>query len=61
MSAYAIEEKEKTSSMSENKEKACDGYIRMYEYRKHLLYSMYEHTGTSQERIIIKMKEIVEI
>ena len=47
--------------MSKNKEKAHDGYIRMYEGVKYLLHSTYELTCAAHETNISKMKEIVEI
>ena len=41
-SAYDIKGKENTSRTSENKGKARDGYVHMYECGKYLLHSTYE-------------------
>ena len=38
LSEYDIKYKEKTSRMSENKERGHAGYVRMYECDKHLLH-----------------------
>ena len=38
--------------MSEKKEKACDGYVHIYEYGKHLLHSTYERVCAEQETTI---------
>ena len=51
-SEYDINYEEKTSSTSENKEKARDGYFFMYECGKHLLHSMYECACVAQEKAI---------
>ena len=60
-SAYDIKGEGNTLSMSENKEISHDGYVRMYEWGKHLLYPTYECMCASQEITISKMKEIVKI
>ena len=51
-SAYDIKGKEKILRMSEKKEKACDGYVHIYEYGKHLLHSTYERVCAEQETTI---------
>ena len=56
-----FEGKVNTSSTSENKEKAHDGYVCIYKCRKNLLHSAYKHACTSHERSISHIKEIVEI
>ena len=43
------------------KEKSCDGYVRMYEYSKHLFRSTYEHMRAAQEMTISNIKYIVEM
>ena len=45
-SIYDKEGKEKTSRISENKEKARDGYVSMHECGKHLCHSTYERPCT---------------
>ena len=61
LNAYDNKGKEKTSIMSENKEKACDGYVSMYECRKHLFNSKYESACEAQETTTSNMKEILDM
>ena len=60
LDAYGIRGKGKSSSTSENKEKARDGCVFIYECGKHLLYSMYEGTCVSKEANTSRMKGILE-
>ena len=46
-------------STSENKSKARDGYVRMYECGKYFLYSTYERACVAQGTNIGKMNDIV--
>ena len=61
LSVYAIKVEENTSSASDKKDKARDGYAQMYEYKENLLHSMYKRTCAAYEITISQMKEIVEI
>ena len=56
LSVYNIKGEENILSTSEKKEKSRDSYVRMYEYRKHLLHSTYEYACAAQETTISKMK-----
>ena len=46
---------------SEKKEKACDGYVWMYECGKNLLRSMYERACKIHRTTISQTKETVDI
>ena len=61
LSTYDIKDKENTPSNSEKKGKACDGYVNIYEYDKHLIHSMHKHACVAQEMPIGMMQDIVEI
>ena len=56
LSVYDNEGEEHTSITSENKVKACDGYVRMYGLGKRLFYSAYDRMCASQETIIGEVK-----
>ena len=47
-SAYDIKDKENTSSTYENKEKARDDYVSMYDWCKPLCTSTFEHMCTAK-------------
>ena len=57
---YDINGEENTSRMPKKKKKSRDGYFIIYECRKHLLHSTYEHACTAQEKTISHIKEMVE-
>ena len=59
LSTYGNKGKEKTSSTSKKKEKARDGYVRMYECRKQFLHSTYECACTEKAMYINIMEELL--
>ena len=59
--AYDNKGEEKTSGMSEKKEKLSDDYFCMYQYDKQFFHSTYEHACAAQDTTISNMREIVEI
>ena len=56
LSVYDIKGEENTSGISENKEKARDGYVRIYECGKHLLTPTSERAFAAQEISISQIK-----
>ena len=57
---YYIKGKYNTLGTSEKEEKAHDGYICIYEYVKHLLYSVYKCAWSAQYTTFSQIKNIVD-
>ena len=57
---YCIKVKENTLSTSENKEKARDGYVCIYECGKTFCTSTSERTCAAQETTTVQIKENLE-
>ena len=58
-SSYGNKGEENNWSKSEKKEKACDGYVHMYECGKNFLHSTYERACMTKDLYIIRKEEIM--